>query len=394
MLKEFHIKNLYLLFCKCAILIVIINIDNIAIQILSRKIIIKSEYNFPYLNSIYSLFDSKISYNTVLIFETFQYHYECSPGFSKYFIELGFDVDIIMHNSGLTSFLYFEPVNKIRFFIYNKLEEIKKYTKYLSLILKNYNYILIETADPHYFLLYKQLNLLNIKHSFFVFHHLEYLISAQIYVKLKNNQIWSLGNFKNSTYVNPHYFGDFSLKKKNRITRFFITSTIERNYQYLIAAVNKLKDENLEFHIIVVGKWGTFTSNNISEKVIENFTFKYNISYSDLYNEVNNSDYIIINLDPNNTKNTAFKKTRVSGSVQLAYGFLKPVIINKDFAEIYNFSSDNSLLYEKWNFIDIMRNAINIKSAQYKKMQKNLKLLSNKIYNNSLYNVKNCLMEF
>ena len=123
MLKGFHIEKLYLLFCKCAIIIVIFNIpfDNIAIQILSRKIIIKSEHNFPYLNSIFSLFDSNISYNTVLIFEPFEYHYECSPGFSKYFIDLGYDVDIIMHNSGLTSFLYFEPVDKIRFFIYNKL---------------------------------------------------------------------------------------------------------------------------------------------------------------------------------------------------------------------------------------------------------------------------------
>ena len=227
-----------------------------------------------------------------------------------------------------------------------------------------------------------------------MFHHLEYLTSVPTDVKLKKNQIWSLGNFKNSTYVNPHYFGDFSLKKKNRITRFFITSTIDRNYHYLIAAVNKFKDENLEFHIIVVGKWNTFTHYNISEKVIDNFTFKYNISYSDLYNEVNNSDYIIINLDPNNKKNTAFKNTRVSGSIQLAYGFLKPVIISKDFAEIYNFNSDNSLLYEKWNFIETMRNAINLENAQYKKMQKNLKLLSKKIYNNSLYNVKNCLMEF
>lgn len=162
----------------------------------------------------------------------------------------------------------------------------------------------------------------------------------------------------------------------------------------MITAVEKIKKENLEFHVIVVGKWGTFTSNNISEKVLDNFTFKYNISYSDLYKEVNNSDYIIINLDPNNKKEEAFKKTRVSGSIQLSYGFLKPVIINKDFAEIYNFDSKNSLIYDNTNFLQTMRAAINLGNQEYNKMQENLLLLSKKIFNNSLHNVKKCLNEY
>ena len=67
-----------------------------------------------------------------------------------------------------------------------------------------------------------------------------------------------------------------------------------------------IKAENLEFQVIVVGKWKTFTAKNISEKIKENFTFKYNISYSELYNEVNNSDFIIINLDPNNNQSYTF----------------------------------------------------------------------------------------
>lgn len=329
-----------------------------------------------------------------MLFEPFQYHYECTPGFAKYFIELGYNMDIIMHETGLTSFYLFEPLNNITFFIYNKMEEIEKYAKDLSLIFINYNYVIIETANPSLFSLYKQLNLLNINHSFFVFHHLEYLLSIPSDVNLKKNQIWSLGNFNISIQVNPHYFGDSYLKKKNQITRFFITSTIERNYNQLVTAVEKIKEQNLEFHVIVVGKWGTFTYNNISEKVIDNFTFKYNISYSELYKEVNNSDYIIINLDPNSKKDEAFKKTRVSGSIQLAYGFLKPVIINKDFAEIYNFNSKNSFIYENTNFFETMRAAIKLGNQEYKKMQTNLLLLSKKIFKKSLHNVKKCLNEY
>ena len=194
---------------------------------------------------------------------------------------------------------------------------------------------------------------------------------------------------------NPHYFGNFknNNKSKNKITRFFITSTTRRNYQPLISAVEKLKEENLEFHVIVVGKYNTFTINNISEKLLENFTFKYNIPYEDLYYEVNNSDYIIINLDPNSIIDEPFRKTRVSGSIQLSYGFLKPVIINKYFADIFNFNSNNSFIYDNINFTATIRNAINIGNKAYINMVKNLNLVSKKVYKDSLYNIKKCLNE-
>ena len=224
---------------------------------------------------------------------------------------------------------------------------------------------------------------------------MDYVFDFPRKFKLRKNQIWSLGNFNSSIQVNPHYFGNFknNNKSKNKITRFFITSTTRRNYQPLISAVEKLKEENLEFHVIVVGKYNTFTINNISEKLLENFTFKYNIPYEDLYYEVNNSDYIIINLDPNSIIDEPFRKTRVSGSIQLSYGFLKPVIINKYFADIFNFNSNNSFIYDNINFTATIRNAINIGNKAYINMVKNLNLVSKKVYKDSLYNIKKCLNE-
>ena len=74
-----------------------------------------------------------------MIFEPFTYHYECTPGFSKYFIDLGYNVDIIMHNAGLSSFVYFKDISKIRFFIYNDVTDIKKFNKYLSFSINKYD---------------------------------------------------------------------------------------------------------------------------------------------------------------------------------------------------------------------------------------------------------------
>lgn len=394
MLKIELNKNNCFLLCKCSFLILVINISNqdLKIKILQNKIKVNNENNFTDVNTLYDILSNKnISKNTVLIFEPFTYHYECTPGFTKYFIDLGYNVDIIMHDSGLSSFFLFEDLSKIRFFIYNDISDITNYTKYLSLILINYNYVLIETVNPNLFTLYKSLNLLNINHSFFVFHHLEYLKAFSQYILLNKEQKWSLGNFTNFTQINPHYFGNILNKKKNKITRFFITSTIWRKYEILISAVEVLKDENLEFQVIVVGKWNTFTQHNISEKVRDNFIFKYNITYSELYNEVNNSDFIIINLDPYNIKDISFKTTRVTGSSQLVYGFLKPAIINKKFAFFYNLNSNNSFIYKNSNFTDTMRNAINLNDLNYQKMKKNLEKTAKNIYKNSLDNVNICM---
>ena len=318
--------------------------------------------------------------NTILILELYPCHYECTPGFSKYFIDLGYNVDIIMNQMGESTFRFFKDFQKIRIFFYNNILEIQKKAYNLSVVFSNYKFILYETTELNKFELYQTLNELNINKSIFVFHHIDYVNSIFFKNKLNKYQILSLGNFSIGTQVNPHYFGFFKPKTKNRVTKFFITSTIKRNYHFLVSAANKLKNENVKFHVNVIGKSKTFNKSMIPENIINDFTFKYGISYSELYKEVYNCDFIIINLIPNNQEDLKFKKIRVTGSVQLAYGFLKPTLINKDFAGFYNFNNTNSI---NLNFTKAMRDAINMKSRQYRKMKENLSLLSKEIYINN-----------
>ena len=60
---------------------------------------------------------------------------------------------------------------------------------------------------------------------------------------------------------------------------------------------------------------------------MDNIIFKHKTSYSELYRSVNNSDYIIIFIDPDDRYGKEYKTIKVSGSVQLVYSFLKPVLI-------------------------------------------------------------------
>ena len=332
-----------------------------------------------------------INKNSILILEPCDSHYECTSGFAKYFIDLGYNVDAIIQKIGISSFCFFEPINKIRIFTYNEPKNLIEEAENFKLIFKKYNYILIATSHPCMANLFKKLNILNINNTIFVFHHIDFVNLQPFVNKLKKSRIWSLGNFSIGTQVNPHYFGNIAFKEKNSITKFFITSTVNRTYDFLISAAEEIKRENLNFHVIVVGKQKTFCERNISENLKNYFTFKYQISYYELYEEIIKSDYIIINLDPERIEDIDFSKIRVTGSAQLSYGFLKPVLINERFGSFYNFNSKNSFIFEKSNFSNVMKKAIKLENEKYKRMQENLLLLSKEIYSKSLYNVKNSL---
>ena len=200
----------------------------------------------------------------------------------------------------------------------------------------------------------------------------------------------TLGNVSKGLQVNPHYFGNIKIKDKNNKIKFFLTSTVQRNYKLFVNISERLKRENFDFNVVITGRYNTFNISCIPEFLANNFIFKYNISYSQLYEIVDNSDFIIIPLDPNNPYDIAFKTTKVSGSIQLVYGFLKPAIINKEFANFYNLNEKN-IIYTDSNLYDAMRNAILMNAKKYKDLQSNLHSTEKDIYQTSIKNLKKAI---
>ena len=115
------------------------------------------------------------------------------------------------------------------------------------------------------------------------------------------------------------------------------------------------------------------------------------VSFSELYEIIKSSDFIIIPLDPYNKYDISYKTRKVTGSVQLAYGFLKPVLINREFSDFYYFNEQNSLIYNNQNFYEIMKKAILLNNNTYTKLITNLHLVEKKIYNISINNIKKIL---
>lgn len=374
------------------LILILIMLKDIFIKLIKKfEISNLNGYKVLRISNLTNILNNYIKNDTILIFENNNWHYECTPGYSKYFIELGYKVDIIMHSGNQDTFYFFEPIEKIKIFIYNKLEEINNNSEKLRLLFNNYSYILIQTTDKCRTELYEKLGFFKMNKSIFVLHNILTAKYMGISNYFKQNRLWCLGNFKNALQVNPHYFGNIKLKDKSSKTRFFITSSGGRNYNLLISAANKLKKQNLDFEILVIGWTSIFSSYRIPKNLKENFIFKYKVSYHQLYQAVESCDYILIILDPNNRKDNLYKQFLASGSAQLTYGFSKPDLINKYFAHIYGMNSENSFLYENYNFYNSMYDAINLNNRDYKKKQYNLIKLSNIIYERSLKNLQKTL---
>ena len=324
----------------------------------------------------------------LLIFEPNTFHHECLPGFSKYLIDLGFNVDILIHSSGINSFILFNESDKICLFTFNNISQIIKEGKKLSIIIKQYDFIILQTNNNFARLIYNKLDLLSINNSILIIHDTESL--DEKYSKyIKQNRIWTLGNISKYIQVNPHYFGNtMKIKDKNKETKFFFTSTNSRNYKYLIDSLNKLKNENYNFKIVITGKSRKLNSFKISKNLYKNIKFKYEASYFNLFKAVENCDYIIIPLDSESQYERKYNKSMVTGSMQLSYGFIKPVIINQEFAGFYNLNINNSLLYNNFNLYEILKEAILLSNDKYKMLQKNIYLLEKKVYQASLNNIK------
>ena len=60
--------------------------------------------SYLYSKSVSNLLKCNIEKNTVLIIEPALYHHECTPGFTKYFLDLGYKVDVILDGFGSNTF--------------------------------------------------------------------------------------------------------------------------------------------------------------------------------------------------------------------------------------------------------------------------------------------------
>ena len=332
----------------------------------------------------------KVAEKTILLVEMNNCHKETLPGYYKYLKDLGYNVEILMSGSSENVFCRVNDNVKIWELRERDLEKLIQkdyFKKYERLIFNSKILYKREDIDLQEYLPRLKSGR---KENIYVQHHIDKLNDKENCIILANP---AKEIFLNKFVVNPHYFGEVKYPPKNDETNFITIGELDakrRNCGLLIDAVHKLVEmgEN-NFKITVIGRGSL---DGIPENIKPYFDIKGRLDFSSMYDELEKSNYFLPLLDPENPAHDRYIKFGTSGSFQLIYGFLKPCIINKKFADVYGFDNRNSLVYEENNDLyESMAKAVRIDVKEYSRIQQNLKEMRENIESNSVTDMKEVL---
>lgn len=193
-----------------------------------------------------------------------------------------------------------------------------------------------------------------------------------------------------STVINPHYFGVVAQAgKRDGKTQFLMVGAARarRGNHHLVydAALKLLQTGQSSFEIRVVGKRGSF---KIPHELDKHVQILGHLPYDRLYEEIENSDFIVTSFQKHNEKHEFYYTGGTSGSFQLAYGFGKPVLVQKDIAGLCQLNNENSILYdEDKDMLEAMLRAMTMGKGDYGKMAAAMKDTAATIYDASLKNM-------
>lgn len=348
-----------------------------------------------YRNIIYNRFiHHNIKNKSVLLVELNSYHGECLPGMAKYFLDLGYNVDVLLNKSEAK----LSPFSK---YFRNKISLFSASPKIIKLIVcsdivEKYDFLYINTDNCNKQNISTYLEHIKYPAGKIITMHHDIKHYGVVDFNASNSESVFLADFSQLTgkkhkCINSHFYKEIKKHTKNNITKFIAVGNIEahrKNHQSLINAVLQLASEGItDFKITIISRKGNL---NLPSDIKKFFTFKENLSYPKMYNELENADFILTLFDTENPEHEKYITTKASGSYQLSYGFNIPVLIPHKFQTAINgFNNLNSIGYKNNNdLVNAMKLCINMKENNYKDYKTNLAKLEKEIYNSSLNNLK------
>jgi hypothetical protein len=346
--------------------------------------------------NVLNFFRRKIDYfdvrdNSVLIMEFYYVHGESMPGYIKYLLDLNFNVDVVLCKKGNKSikndpglFLCFSQNEKVRL---KSLSDFDMNFLLRSKIANKYKHIIINSFSNgmernHLY----NVNLFKLK-PVCVAHNPnnknKYFKTDKIISLVEINST----NRKPTIPVNSHYFGEFEKREISKTTVFTALNekdTNRRNTYLLFDACDKLYEKGINnFHVKIMGKGISIPERYRNN--IQDFGF---VVYQELFKEINDSDFFLAQLKKKSVQYT----NKASGSHQISYGFLKPIVLHNIFANVSGFNNSNSILYNSNNELaDAMEKCINMSNNDYLSLKTALEISEKNLYNVSLENLKRVL---
>ena len=351
-----------------------------------------------------------IAENTVAVIESHKKHGEVYPSAIKYFLDLGYNVHLLhLEDHKKENSLCRCNFDAARFkdFVFPRMPETEEFFK----ILTHYKFIFVMTMFTHdgynflnaleknYMQKYNKNNVFCIDHDF---------VSLQKNMESIEQRFLDAGKVfvlrdgihykeKLLPFVSPTFFGDYKITPKNRKTNFICVGggwqNNLRNFKLLFNNINLLiENQHTGFEVTFIGATrsmleGFITPQNEVFLDIRGFT-----PFSELYDCMEQSDYILFNIDDSCNEYEKYLHLGITGSYSLALGFAKPAIIFKPLISVYNMQNA-ALGYTKDTFYDALLQAMQQSDKDYQTLQNNMHKLNISCIQASLQNLKNSLTE-
>jgi len=359
----------------------------------STKQIKEKIKNALYRFSIYKFYTHSIKKNTVLLLEFNPCHIEVMPGYAKYLIDLGFNVDTIMipKMSKERVFCRYKHKN-LRHYVLDvqdikKLLYLKKIHKYSYICITSWH-LYIARKNQAFFNIFPDLNIDNNKFIFVIHEkdNLDDFSKCFSFISLAHLEC----NKYMPTVVNPHYFGAIQITPKNEdVIHFIVVGNVDsskRDYELINNACIYLLDLNItNFKITIIGN-GEF---GIADTLKNYINYLGCCDYPTMFKCLEQADFFLALLNPDDKRHDDYLENKTSGSFQLCYGFLKPIILAEKFAIKLGFANNDSIIYKNNHELgNSLKKAITMSQEEYKYIQDNLLELSTKIYAKSISNFK------
>ncbi len=330
--------------------------------------------------------------NTVAIVETNTFHAETLPGYVHYFKELGYNVDVFLTFENAVERPFARMHYEFRVFVGSNME-IQKWIQREKM--NQYKLIFFSTQFFNN-IIYLPSTLPVTCHNkvIAIDHAIEksaiWARDESLFWQMRNNGLTAtLSQTEGYNRINPHYFGDIAITPKNLEKTVFVTvGSIKpcfKNHSLLIDAVGHLVNSGIQdFTVYIIGSGDIDIPQNLKEYIQK----LGRLDFPTMYSEIEKADYILALLDPLVEAHHSYLKGMTSGTVQLALGFRKPILINEEFAKVYNLSQNDSIIYSSDYLSSAMKQAIQLSNHEYGCLQDGLKSSSDSICRESLESIK------
>jgi hypothetical protein len=337
--------------------------------------------------------------NSILLIEANDNHGDAPVAYARYLLDLDYNIDIILRPTVYErnplcrlkdekARVITLPMTLIKRFL--EEQNLDKYQKIFFTsqnIYQRLNNNTWPTIFDHFPVLAKHMN-----QVVAVEHHFD-KVNLEL---LRRDKVITLADFNKKTEhpisVTPISFGEVSItpKSANSIVNFIVVGGINykrRNYSLLIDAVRELyrKGRN-DFMVTLVGDGELDVT---PQEVQKYFNIKGGVDFPAMYEAMEDADFFLPLLDPQNPHHRRYLTTGSSGSFQLIHAFRKPCLIHETFAAKYGFNDENSLVYRNdKEFIQTMSQATDMGQVEYATLQAGLEKLTQSVYARSIETLK------